>query len=138
MSAIETRRANATRQAMRERIEKANRPPTRSREGAAGEVIPFPVDCQRRFVENELISVRDYDCYAAYRWLAGVVRKHRSRLKQLGIAPDLVEADARALCDAFGIANSTPVPIAHDDLRSALLGYASWAHSPRPRLLIPE
>jgi hypothetical protein len=85
---------------MRERIEKANlRPQNRSEKGPA-EVIPFPIDRQRGFVDNQLRSVRDYDDRAAYRWLKGVVGKHLSRLKMLGVSPDRIETEVAALSTA--------------------------------------
>lgn len=110
MSAVESRRAHATAAEMRRRIEEANRRPPTSKEVLAGEVLPFPISRQRRYVETELKSVQDYDDVAAFRWLRGKVGKHRSKLKAFGVAPDRIEADAQALVEAFGIGDTMPKP----------------------------
>ena len=90
--------------AMRERIERANQPSSPTKQ-VPGEVVPFPVDRQRRMVDAELRSVREYDNDAAYRWLSRIVKQHSKRLKKFGVAPGRIEADVAALVAAFGIGN---------------------------------
>jgi hypothetical protein len=117
MSYAEQLRIEATSAAMRERIAKANQrpPPGPSRAGNL-EILPFPIEQNRRFIEKELRSVRNYDDASAYKWLTNVVRRHRARLTEFGVAPAKIEADCAALIDAFGIG----VEARSNDVRSRL------------------
>ncbi len=114
MSTAEWQRVSAMSRAMRERIDKANQPPTPTKQGTA-EVIPFPVNRQRRMVDAELKSVRHYDNDAAYRWLSRIAKQHGKRLTQLGVAPDRIEADVAALNAAFGIGDTAQQPISRGE-----------------------
>jgi hypothetical protein len=101
MSAAEYRRVEATQQTIRDRIEDANR----SRPEARGpaEIIPFPVARQQPTIDRELIRVRDWAPDAAYRHLTAAVRRHRIKLKQLGISPERIAKDVRELESALGL-----------------------------------
>jgi hypothetical protein len=104
MSATEYRRIAATQSTVREKILAANEPPQVSEQPRGpATIVPFPADRCRRRIDLELKSCRDYTPDTAYRHLNNVVRKQRSRLRAIGVDPDLVEADVRALADAFGI-----------------------------------
>lgn len=105
MSAAEFKRARAASAAMRECTQRANEPPKPINK-YVGEVVPFPAHRQRRLVDAEFKSVRDYEGIAAYRWLSGVVRRHRTRLAKLGIASNHIEADVANLEAAFGLTNN--------------------------------
>jgi hypothetical protein len=69
----------------------------------SAEIIPFPIARQQHRVRRELISVSEYETSAAFRYLKSVVRKHRSRLEKLGVSPERIAADVRALEDALGL-----------------------------------
>ncbi len=103
MSAAEYQRIAATESAVRERIIKANEPKQRHEPRGPAEIIPFPSNRCRHLIDLELVSVRDYAPDAAYRHLNAVVRKHRSRLRALGVDPKRIEVDADALEQAFGL-----------------------------------
>ena len=96
------RRARQVEGALRDKIERANRPPTAPTK-QSGAVIPFPASKQRGLVERELVGVRDWEIAAAHEWLARIVRRHETRLRKLGVAADLIAADVRALESAFGL-----------------------------------
>ncbi len=89
------------------KIDSANRPPPPPpTDGSAAVVIPFPASKQRGLVERELVGIRDWDTTVAVEWLMQVIRRHRARLTKLGIAPDRIDADVKALEAAFGIGAS--------------------------------
>jgi hypothetical protein len=101
------RRARQVADALRDKIERANRPPPPTTTTESGGVlIPFPSSRQRGLVERGLVGVRDWDIAVAYKWLTGIVRRHESRLRKLGVAPDKIEADVRDLEEAFGLVST--------------------------------
>jgi hypothetical protein len=70
---------------MRQKIKTGGRPPTPPPTTATNAtILPFPARAQRRMIERELVSVRDYDDLARYKWLSTVARRHRTRLRNLG------------------------------------------------------
>jgi len=93
--------ARAVSAAVRKRIQEANEPPKTTHK-TDGAVVPFP-SARQSFVKRELQSVRDYDQVTAYKWLSGVVRRHRLALTKLGIAPDLIERNVAELSNALGL-----------------------------------
>jgi hypothetical protein len=98
-------RARQVSESLREKIERANRPPPTPTDDSGAVVIPFPASNQRGLVERELVGVRDWETAAAYKWLAGIVRRHERRLQKLGVAPDRIADDVAALEVAFGLAS---------------------------------
>jgi hypothetical protein len=112
MSAAEHQRAYAVAPTMREKIRTGGRPPTPPpRPPTNATILPFPSQRQQRVISRELASVQNYNDFAAWKWLTSVVRRHRTRLKNLGVNPKLIEADTAALQEAFGL-----VPAIREDL----------------------
>jgi hypothetical protein len=86
---------------LREKIVRGNRPPRPPKKAA--EILPFPSTKQCVLCDDELVNVMNLDKDARDRWLIAVVRRHKRRLKKLGIAADQIEHDVRALQVAFGL-----------------------------------
>jgi hypothetical protein len=103
MSAVEQRMIEATSSAICQRIDEAKEAPVVESRGPA-EIIPFPAARRQHQIRRELASVSSYEPDARYRYLTSVVRKHRSHLHKLGVPPERIAADVRALEEAFGLA----------------------------------
>jgi hypothetical protein len=103
VGASEHRMIAATSSAINLRIDEANEAPVVESRGPA-KVIPFPAVRRQHQIRSELASVSSYEPDARYRYLRSVVRKHRGRLVKIGASPDRIDADVRALEDAFGLA----------------------------------
>jgi hypothetical protein len=106
MSVAEYNECRAVSPTVREKIRRNNQPPSRPAPNKGdATVVPFPASAQTGHIKKQLVSVKDYDDFAAWKWLASVVSRHESRLKKCGIAPDLIEADVHALKIEFGLSS---------------------------------
>jgi len=103
MLAAEIRKVKAVAASLREKIQHNNQPPSRPKHNGDATVIPFPASAQTGHIKRQLTSVKDYDDFGAYKWLSGIVRRHRCNLVKLGVSPAKIAADVRDLEVAFGI-----------------------------------
>jgi Family of unknown function (DUF6074) len=67
----------------------------------SAEVIPFPAVRRKAFLAKNGRHAAEYRPQAAFRYIDGLVDRHRQRLQRLGVEPAIAEADAAALTAAL-------------------------------------
>jgi hypothetical protein len=88
---------------LRHKITNTNLPPQPRKPKKAAEILPFPSIRQCALCDDELVNVMNWNKDARDRWLVAVVRRHKRRLKKLGVESAKIDADVRALEIAFGL-----------------------------------
>jgi hypothetical protein len=102
----ESKHVEATQESTRQRIDEAaqQQAARRQSEGKSNaKVLAFPVSKQRRFIDRHLIICRSDTPEVAYRYLSGIVRRHKGQLERLGVDSERAANETAELARAFGL-----------------------------------